>query len=173
MCQRYLIIITLYSRLCSDAQFVRQVWEHYDSVPDGTKLYGSLVSVLKSLLTEKPNLLGVSTQMFGVGILPQVSEDKPPGSATAYGFDVSAVAGMVANAASATMTNVVGMVNVEHGLSLQGSTMKLQWYVCIWVLLYYDSQIKKQYRPTGQSRCSSHPRVLHVPCRTAMLGIYL
>ncbi len=34
---------------------------------------------------------------------------------------------MVANAASATMTNVVGMMNVDHGLSLAGSAMKLQW----------------------------------------------
>lgn len=106
---------------------MRQVWERFDSVEGGTRLFGSLISVLNRLMTEKPVLLGVSSQMFGVGVSSHHSDDRVPSTATGYSFDVGSVAGMVANAASATMTNVVGMMNVDHGLSLAGSAMKLQW----------------------------------------------
>jgi hypothetical protein len=73
--------------------------------------------MLKRLVTEKPALLGVSTQMLGVGVLP---DNTGSNSNSGYGLDV---AGMVANAAS----GVVGMMGSSAGLSLQGSAMKLQW----------------------------------------------
>lgn len=65
--------------------------------------------------------------MFGVG----VSSSSHPGgdspSSVTSNFDVGSVAGMVATAASATVSGVVGMMGSGAGLSLQGSAMKLQW----------------------------------------------
>ena len=114
-------------RLCSDADLMRRVWENYDSKEGSSNLFGSLVSVLKRLVTEKPALLGVSSQMFGVGVSSHHSESGAAAGSSGYGFDVGTVAGLVANAASATVTGVVGMMGSEHGLSLASSSMKLQW----------------------------------------------
>jgi hypothetical protein len=81
----------------------------------------SLVTALKRLVTEKPALLGVGSQMFGVGV------HSDGGSSSSYGLDVGGMAGIVATAASATVSGVVGMIGSSGGLSLQGSAMKLQW----------------------------------------------
>lgn len=62
--------------------------------------------------------------MFGVGVHSHLGETP---SSSSSSFDVGAVAGMVATAASATVSGVVGMIGSGGGLSLQGSAMKLQW----------------------------------------------
>ncbi|KAL0562519.1 Endocytosis and vacuole integrity protein, partial [Marasmius crinis-equi] len=112
--------------LCGDAELIRNVWDRYDSRSDGgSKVFTSLVTALKRLITEKPSLLGASSQMLGVGVLHEHSGNISP-SGSSYGLDVGGVAGMVATAASATVSNVVGMISSGAGLSLQGSTMKLQ-----------------------------------------------
>ena len=108
-------------RLCIDAELIRNVWDRYDGGNSGSKVFNSLVAALKRLVTEKPALLGVGSQMFGVGVPPQ------SGASEGYGLDVGGVAGMVANAASATVSSVAGMIGSEAGLSVQGSAMKLQW----------------------------------------------
>ncbi len=105
---------------------MRNVWARYDAEESGSKVFTSLITALKRLITEKPAVLGVSSQMLGVGV---PSHGSSSDGAAGYGLDVGGVAGMVANAASATMSNVVGMMGPEAGLSLQGSVMKLQWYV--------------------------------------------
>ena len=107
---------------------MRSIWERYDAEDGGTSLFGSLISILKRLVTEKPALLGVCTQMFGVGVSSQAEPGSSAGSG-GYGFDIGSVAGLVASAASATMTGVVGMMGTEHGLDPVGSSMKLQWCV--------------------------------------------
>jgi hypothetical protein len=103
--------------LCSDSGFMRNVWARYD-VPalasSGSKIFLSLITALKRLLIEKPALLGVGTQIFGVG----VSSGEDASVSTA-----GMVAGMVATAAS----GVVGRMGAGTGLSLQGSSMKIQW----------------------------------------------
>ncbi|KAF7329520.1 Protein MON2 [Mycena kentingensis (nom. inval.)] len=101
--------------LCSDAELVRNVWARYDAKQAGSNVFSALITALKRLVTEKPALLGVSTQIFGIGVQPE-------GGAGGY----EGVAGMVANAASATVSGVVGMIGGTGGLSLQGSAMKLQ-----------------------------------------------
>lgn len=106
---------------------MRGVWDRYDAQNAGSKVFTSLITALKRLVTEKPAILGVSTQMFGVGVSSHASEGAPSGGTGGYGFDVGSVAGMVANAASATVSGVVGMIGTEHGLSVAGSAMKLQW----------------------------------------------
>ncbi|KAJ7054837.1 hypothetical protein C8F01DRAFT_1161520 [Mycena amicta] len=104
--------------LCSDAELIRNVWARYDARHSGSNVFSALITALKRLVTEKPALLGVSTQIFGVGV--------PSEGGHGYGLDVGGVAGMVANAASATMSGVVGMMGTAGGLSMQGSAMKLQ-----------------------------------------------
>ncbi|KAJ3872331.1 thaumatin family-domain-containing protein [Lentinula edodes] len=87
---------------CSDAELMHNVWDRYDAQEHGSNALKTLITALKRLVTEKPALLGGS----------------------AYSLD--GVVGMVATAASATVPNVVGMIGSNAGLSLQGSTMKLQ-----------------------------------------------
>jgi hypothetical protein len=111
-------------RLCSDAELMRSVWARYDSQTPGSKVFTSLISALKRLVTEKPSLLGVGSQMFGIGVQSSYQAETPTSH---YGLDVGGVAGMVATAASATVSGVVGMMQNEVGLSLQTSAMKLQW----------------------------------------------
>jgi hypothetical protein len=105
--------------LCNDAELMRNIWERYDAcaldTQGGPKVFTALITALTRLVTEKPALLGVAPQMFGVG----VSSGDEGGVSTA-----GMVAGMVANAAS----GVAGMMSAGTGLSLQGSAMKLQWW---------------------------------------------
>ena len=103
---------------------MRNVWARYDSKHSGSNVFSALITALKRLVTEKPALLGVSTQIFGVGVQPDT-----PSNSSGYGLDVAGMAGMVAIAASATVSGVVGMMGSSGGLSLQGSAMKLQWSV--------------------------------------------
>jgi hypothetical protein len=103
---------------------MRNVWDRYDAQESGSKVFSSLITALKRLVTEKPALLGVGPQMFGLGV-----SSGADASSAGYGLDVGGVAGMVATAASATMSGVVGMIGPEAGLSTQGSAMKLQWSV--------------------------------------------
>ncbi|KAJ6510816.1 hypothetical protein C8R45DRAFT_1207663 [Mycena sanguinolenta] len=109
--------------LCSDAELMRNVWARYDAHHSGSNVFTALITALKRLVTEKPALLGVSTQIFGVGVQPDSSGNA---SNSGYGLDVAGMAGMVATAASATVSGVVGMMGSTGGLSLQGSAMKLQ-----------------------------------------------
>lgn len=101
---------------------MRNIWLRYDAEESGSGVFTSLITALNRLVTEKPAVLGVSVQMAGVGISASSSND-----GSNYGLDVVGVAGIVANAASATMSNVVGMMGSEAGLSVQSSAMKLQW----------------------------------------------
>jgi hypothetical protein len=103
---------------------MRNVWARYDSQSSGSKVFTSLISALKRLVTEKPAVLGVGSQIFGLGVQSSHQGDPPTSH---YGLDVGGVAGMVATAASATVSGVVGMMQNEVGLSLQASAMKLQW----------------------------------------------
>lgn len=115
-------------RICSDAALLRSIWEQYDARSDAdSKVFTALISALNRLATEKPAVLGVSSQMLGVGVVAATStEAAGPSSAAAYGLEV---AGRVASAATAHVSNVVGLTGSDAGLSISGSAMKLQWYV--------------------------------------------
>ena len=116
------------NRLCTDAELIHNVWAPYDAEQSGSNVFTSLITALNRLVTEKPALLGVGSQLFGMGVSSH-SGDSPVTSSS--NFDVGAVAGMVATAASATVSGVVGIMGSGGGLSLQGSAMKLQWCVDI------------------------------------------
>ncbi|KAH7907589.1 hypothetical protein BJ138DRAFT_1137471 [Hygrophoropsis aurantiaca] len=108
-----------------DAELVRNMWDRYDAQQSGSNVFTSLISALKRLITEKPALLGVSSHMLGVGVSSHAAENLSP-SSSGYGLDVGGMAGMVATAASATVSGVVGMMGSGAGLSAQHSGMKLQ-----------------------------------------------
>lgn len=97
---------------------MRNVWARYDAEDSGSKVFSALIAALRRLVTEKPALLGVNTQMLGVGV---------PHPEGASGYSLDGVAGIVANAATATVSGMVGMIGGEAGLSVQTSAMKLQW----------------------------------------------
>lgn len=122
----------MFIRLCTDAELMRGVWDRYDAQNFNSKLFTSLVTVLKRLVTEQPAILGVSTDMFGIGIFnsseQHLASVATPGATTGgYGFDIGSVAAMVAGAAGAAVSGVVGMIGTDVGLSTTGSAMKLQW----------------------------------------------
>ncbi|KAK0468574.1 hypothetical protein IW261DRAFT_1518270 [Armillaria novae-zelandiae] len=106
--------------LCSDAELMRNVWDRYDAQGAGSKVFTSLVSALNRLVTEKPALLGVGTQMSGVGVHSE--SGSLSASSSGYSLDMGGMAAI----ASATVSGVVGMMGTSGGLSLQGSAMKLQ-----------------------------------------------
>jgi hypothetical protein len=111
---------------------MHSVWQRYDALAtdgdtgsaSGARVFALLISSLKCLVTSRPVLLGVSAQMHGVGVPASDSQ-----SHLHSPHSLDSVAEMVATAASATVSNVVGMIGSEAGLSVQTSTMKVQWCV--------------------------------------------
>jgi len=103
------------------------MWDRYDAQDTGSKAVGTLITALKRLVTERPAVLGISQQMGGIGVQAESSSSSSTATgaagAAAYGLD------MAGRVASATVSGVVGMIGGEAGLSLQGSSMKLQWSV--------------------------------------------
>ncbi|CAE6434947.1 unnamed protein product [Rhizoctonia solani] len=125
--------------LCSDEELMRGIWERYDSRGSGSSVvFSALITALRRLATEKPGLLGVSSQMGGIGVSTRDAAAEIAGSSSVYGGNVGLVAGMVANAATTTISGVVGMMASGPGLSVSGSSMKLQ---CIDQLDKADSPI--------------------------------
>ena len=123
---------------------MRSIWQRYDALAadsdtssaPGACVFSLLISALKRLVTSRPALLGVSAQMHGVGVPASDSQ-----SHLHSPHSLDSVAEMVATAASATMSNVVGMIGTEAGLSVQTATMKVQWCVSPIDLLPTNSQL--------------------------------
>lgn len=109
---------------------MRCIWNNFDAQKSGSKVFTALITALNRLSSEKPGALGVGAQMYGVGVAPSHSDGTGGGASSALDMGaiaVGAMAGIVAHAASATVSGVVGMMGNEAGLSLEGSAMKLQW----------------------------------------------
>lgn len=107
--------------LCNDAELIRNIYSRYDANGSSSSpVIGSLVTALKRLVTEKPAILGANPRIHGVG----ATVAETPSSATSEGF--SGMAGKVAQAASATVHGVVGMMASSSGLSVETAMMKLQ-----------------------------------------------
>ncbi|KAI0271243.1 hypothetical protein BGY98DRAFT_1189635 [Russula aff. rugulosa BPL654] len=110
--------IMLCSDLCSDAEFMRSVWQRFDALAtdSDTRSASSARAVvapspssyppaLKHLVTSRPALFRVSAQIH---------------------HSSGSVAEMVVTAVSTTVSNVVGMADTEAGLSVQTAAMKVQ-----------------------------------------------
>jgi hypothetical protein len=128
--------------LCGDPDLMRGIWERYDARANSggaatSGVFSALVTALRRLATEKPALLGVGAQMGGVGVSTRDAASDIAGGSSVYGGNVGLVAGMVANAATTTISGVVGMMGTGPGLSVSSSTMKLQW--CVTCCMFGDS----------------------------------
>ena len=111
---------------------MRSVWQRYDALAtDGNTSSASsahvftlLISALKCLVISRPVLLGVSAQMHGVGVSAGDSQ-----SHLHSHHSLDSVVEIVVTAASATVSNVIGMIGTEAGLSVQTAAMKVQWCI--------------------------------------------
>ena len=118
-------------RLCGDAEFMRSIWQCYDALAtdgdtsstSGACVFMPFVATLQHLITSRPSLLGVSSQMQGVGV--PTSNSIP----YSHSHSLDSVTAMVATAVSATVLNVVGMISTEAGL--KNAAMKVQWYALL------------------------------------------
>ncbi|KAJ6594913.1 hypothetical protein B0H19DRAFT_1247547 [Mycena capillaripes] len=93
-----------------DAELIRSVWARYNAHQSGSNVFTALTA-LKRLVAEKPTPLGVSTQIFGVGV-----QSDNGGNVSNSVLDVAGMARMATTAASATVSGVVGMMGrcVSH-----------------------------------------------------------
>lgn len=107
----------LTSRICGDSTLLQSIWNHYDH-PNGPKLFFKIVSSLGRLVNEKPVLLGVGSQMHGLGI-PSTE------GAHAHAGYLDMGIGMVASAANAGMSTVNSMIGATGGGLGPHSGMKL------------------------------------------------
>ncbi|TFK38576.1 hypothetical protein BDQ12DRAFT_735649 [Crucibulum laeve] len=130
--------------LCNDPDLMRYVYEKYDSQDASSHVFGSLVSALNRLMTERPALLGVGTQMGGVGV---------HSDSEGLGAGVGAMAGRVASGVAGMMG--AGNTGSSPGLSVAGSAMKLQ---CI------DQLDKAEVPPIPES----YPYLLAVQCLVSL-----
>jgi len=83
------------------------------------RVFRIFVATTQRLVTSHPSLLGVSAQIQGVSMPTRT-----------HSHSLDGIAEMVATAASATVSNVVGTI-AEPGLSVQVTAMKVQWCVLI------------------------------------------
>ena len=111
-------------RICSDAEFARSIWQRYDALAtDGctsgassVRVFTSLTSAFRLLVTSRPTLLGISAQMHGVGV-----------SASDYQSHLhshrssDSVAETVTMAASGT-----GMIGTGAGLSVKTAVITIK-----------------------------------------------
>ena len=91
-------------------------------MPSGARVFPLFVATLQRLITSRPLLPGVSTQVEGVGV---PASDSMPYS---HSHSLGSVAELVATAACAAVSNVVGIIVIETeaGLSVKNAAMKVQ-----------------------------------------------
>ena len=118
-------------RLCGNAEFMRSIWRRYDALAtdgDSSRASGPRISILfvatlRRLMTSCPSLLksllGVSAQAQGVG--PSI--DSMP---YLHSHILDSVMEVVVTASGATVSNVVGIIGTEVGLSVHSAAMKVQ-----------------------------------------------
>lgn len=105
------------SSICGDTRLIQGLYEQYDARgSDSSKIFLRIVSSLSHLISEKPALLGMNTEMHGLGL----PHDAPNGSGY---FDIGM--GMVSAAASAGVNTVSSIMGGNSG-GLGASSMMRQ-----------------------------------------------
>ncbi|ORY29654.1 guanine nucleotide exchange factor in Golgi transport N-terminal-domain-containing protein [Naematelia encephala] len=107
--------------ICGDSTLLQSIWQQYDQ-GEGLGLFGKLVATLGRLVNEKPALLGIGSQMHGLG-LPHNSTDGLLGKDAGYldmGIEMMTSA---ANVGVATVSSMIGSsgagLGVHSGLKLR------------------------------------------------------
>ncbi|WVF67919.1 hypothetical protein IAT40_002681 [Kwoniella sp. CBS 6097] len=110
--------------ICGDATLLQKIYSRFDKVEgEGPKLYSKIVLALSRLVNEKPALLGIGSQMHGIGV-PHADPTSPNANPHASYLDLGI--GMVSSAASVGVSTVNAMMGaVGVGLGPQ-SMVKLR-----------------------------------------------
>ncbi|KAL7422319.1 Endocytosis and vacuole integrity protein [Cryptotrichosporon argae] len=91
--------------ICSDFNLLQNLWAQYDAA-GGPKLFSKLISGLGRLINEKPALLGIGSQMHGLGVPTDVNHNA---GYLDMGID------MVTSAASVGVSTVSAMMGTGGG----------------------------------------------------------
>lgn len=108
----HVLALEILRGICGDPVLLRNIWTQYESA-GGTKLFAKLVSALGHLVNEKPALLGVGTQMHGLGVPASSSEHVNSGY-----LDMGI--GMVASAATLGASAVSSAMSGPTAVGLGG-----------------------------------------------------
>lgn len=106
----HVLALEILRGICGDPALLRNIWTQYDK-SGGTKLFAKLVSALGHQVNEKPALLGVGTQMHGLGVPASSSEHVNSGY-----LDMGI--GMVASAATMGASAVAGAMSGPTAVGL-------------------------------------------------------
>ncbi|WWC65124.1 uncharacterized protein I303_107738 [Kwoniella dejecticola CBS 10117] len=109
--------------ICGDVTLLQKIYGHYDSIEGSPKLFSKIVSSLSRLINEKPVLLGIGTQMHGLGV-PHMDPTSPSTNPHASYLDLGI--GMVSSAASAGVNTVNAMMGGQGGGLSSASGVKLR-----------------------------------------------
>lgn len=104
----HVLALEILRGICGDSTLLRSIWAQYDG-KDGPKLFQKIVAALGRLINEKPALLGVGSQMHGLGVPASSTENVHAGY-----FDMGI--GMVASAASVGVSAVSAALGSGGGL---------------------------------------------------------
>lgn len=106
----HVLALEILRGICGDPVLLRNIWTQYDKGRD-TKLFAKLVSALGHLVNEKPALLGVGTQMHGLGVPASSTEHVNTGY-----LDMGI--GMVTSAATLGASAVAGAMSSPTAVGL-------------------------------------------------------
>ncbi|OCF58554.1 hypothetical protein L486_04587 [Kwoniella mangroviensis CBS 10435] len=111
--------------ICGDTVLLQNVYSHYDSIENSTssKLYNKIVTSLSRLINEKPVLLGIGSQMHGLGVL-HTDPTSPGTNPHASYLDLGI--GMVSSAATAGVNTMNAMMGGQGGGLSAASGVKLR-----------------------------------------------
>ncbi|WWC72496.1 uncharacterized protein I206_106458 [Kwoniella pini CBS 10737] len=109
--------------ICGDTTLLQNIYSHYDSIDNSPKLFSKVVFSLSRLLNEKPALLGIGTQMHGLGV-PHMDPTSPSINPHASYLDLGI--GIVSSAASVGVNTVNAMMGGQGGGLSNASGVKLR-----------------------------------------------
>ncbi|WVQ95482.1 hypothetical protein IAU59_002579 [Kwoniella sp. CBS 9459] len=110
--------------ICGDHSLLQNIYSHYDKQEsEGSKLFSKIVLALSRLVNEKPALLGIGSQMHGIGV-PHTDPTSPGANPHASYLDLGL--GMVSSAASVGVSTVNAMMGAAGGGLGPQSMVKLR-----------------------------------------------
>jgi hypothetical protein len=108
------LCLEVFKAICADAELVRVIYSHYDAIKDKRNIIGDLMGSLTRLATEKPAVIGLSTQ----STVPSTQFSGKDSSIEQAALEAGGVAGIIGGAVG------VGDLNVP-GLSTQWSLIRV------------------------------------------------
>ncbi|RPA82192.1 hypothetical protein BJ508DRAFT_208402 [Ascobolus immersus RN42] len=108
------LCLEVFKAICADAELVRTIYSHYDAVDGKRNVVGDLMGSLTRLATEKPAVIGLSTQ----STVPSTQFPGKDSSSEQAALEAGGVAGIIGGAVG------VGDLNVP-GLSTQWSLIRV------------------------------------------------